>query len=83
MPYLSSAFLPNESRECLHLGRGQITLLVLRVEVEHIERVARRIPVVDQALSASLSPSLCRPAQLPQPTPAWNDRTLLGAEDES
>ena len=58
-------------------------MLVLCVEVEHIERVARRIPVVNQALAASLSPSLCKPAQLPQSAPAWNNRPLLRAEGKS
>lgn len=49
---------------------------------EHIERLACRIPIVDQTQAAPLSPPLREPAQLSQSVPAWDNRALLGAKNE-
>ena len=79
---LSCKFLPNEPRQRVCLSRRQVALLVLCVEVEHIERLACRIPIVDQTQAAPFSPPLREPAQLPQSVPAWDNRALLGAKGE-
>src|SRR3989338_2517680 len=68
MPRLSSEFFPNELAERPSLCPYQVPLLVLRVHIQHVERLLARHPVVDDAQPTPLARPRPRPAHLPQRT---------------
>src|SRR6266487_85253 len=79
---LSWEFLAYDSPQDLHLCRGEVALLVLRVHVEHIKCLFLRCPVVDEPQPASLAPTLCAPPELSEASGARNERPLLGPEQQ-
>src|SRR4026208_1931187 len=81
-PRPSFKFLPNKLGLSLELCRRQVALLVLRIEIEHVKRLGFRFPVIDQADTASFSPTRCRPTEFPQSCATPQNRSLCRAEQK-
>src|SRR5262245_52889563 len=78
----SCEFLPNEFGECLELCGRQIALLVLGIEIKHVDRLACRIPIVDEPNSSSFAATRCSPTEFPQAAPALYDGALGGPKQQ-
>src|SRR5262245_28613970 len=82
MPRPSFEFLTNHSAELPCLGRREITLLRLRIGVDHIEGLVARCPIVDDPQAAALPSTGCRPPDLAQAARALDDGPLFRPQNQ-
>ena len=78
----SFEFLPNHSTELPGLGRRQIALLGLRVDVHHVERLVAGGPVVDDPQPAALAPAGGCPPDFAQAVGPLDDGPLFRPQHE-
>src|SRR5438477_5930195 len=79
--FCPEAFLDasRELFEAVPFGIGQILLLLLGVNVEHVESVGRWHKEVDHSHAAAFSYSLPRPPGLPKAAGSGHNRVSLGS----